>query len=418
MYMFLKKLFRMARFHPVAWGVIIGTFLSRTGFFMTLPFLGIYLGKVKGIDPAMVGAILAVSLLVGTISSFAGGAFSDRLGRYPVMITAMGAWSFVLIGFAFASDTWIFFVLSALNGLFRNVFEPTARALLADVTPEDRRTDAFNARYFAINMGGAIGPLVGLKLGAGSSSSLLPFLVSAIIFAVYALVLVVLMIMYKQKVKEKSASVTMNQMARIVFTDKVFLYFLLGNVFVAGAYSHLDTTLSQYIGHDRVEAYSFLFVVNTLSVLVFQYPLARLMKRFSSLAALKAGCLLFGLGLFGFGMFDHLFMLALSMVVFTIGEILCFVIGDVLIGQIAPEHLRGAYYGASGFAFIGQSVCAWVGGILLQQLGFGQGPVIFAILMLLTFIAFPFFHRGQLMWEQRQKQRQGQGCEQTAQAII
>jgi len=223
--MFFKTLFRKVQFHPVAWGVIIGTFLSRTGFFMTLPFLGIYLGKEKGIDPATVGAILAMSLLVGTVSSFAGGALSDRLGRYPVMIAAMGAWSFVLVGFAFASETWIFFVLSALNGLFRNVFEPTARALLADVTPADRRTDAFNARYFAINMGGAIGPLIGLKLGAGGSSSLLPFMVSAAIFALYAILLVVLMLLFKLEAKEKSAVVSINKMARFFLPIKFFSIF-------------------------------------------------------------------------------------------------------------------------------------------------------------------------------------------------
>ncbi len=57
---------------------------------------------------------------------------------------------------------------------------------------------------------------------------------------------------------------------------------------------------------------------------------------------------------------------------------------------------------ASGLAFIGQSVSAWIGGILLSVLGFGQGPVLFAILMLLAFVAFPFFHRGQHLWEQRQ----------------
>jgi MFS family permease len=344
----LKKLINMTEFHPVAWGVIIGTFLSRTGFFMTIPFLGIYLGKVKGIDPATVGAILAVSLFVGTLGSFVGGALSDRLGRYQVMISSMAAWSLVFAGFAFADATWLFFLLSALNGLFRSFFEPTARALLADVTPAERRSDVFNARYFAINIGGAIGPLVGLKLGVGGSSTLLPFLVSAGIYAIYAMLLVFFMIIFKQGLQEKSSSVSMNQMLKIVFTDKIFLYFLLGNVFVAGAYSHLDTTLSQYIGHNRVDTYSFLFVINTLSVLVFQYPLAKLMKRFSSLTALKAGCLLFGLGLFGFGIFDKIYLLALSMVVFTIGEILCFVIGDVLIGEIAPEHLRGAYYGLWG----------------------------------------------------------------------
>ncbi len=239
--------------------------------------------------------------------------------------------------------------------------------------------------------------------------------------AVYAAVLVVFMLLFKQELRERSTSVTMREMARIVFTDKVFLNLLLGNLFVAGAYSHLDTTLAQYIGHDRIEAYSFLFVMNTVSVLVFQYPLARLMKRYSAMTALKLGCLLFGLGLFGFGLFTSLFWLAVSMVVFTIGEILCFVVGDVLIGEIAPEHLRGTYYGASGFAFLGQSVCAWIGGLLLQQLGFGQGPVIFAILMLLTFLALPFFQRGQRLWEQRQmnsKEAKSKGCEQEAQAII
>ncbi|MCZ8520321.1 MULTISPECIES: MDR family MFS transporter [Paenibacillus] len=396
------KRIRIPAFHPDAWGVVIGTFLSRTGFFMTIPFLGIYLGKVKGLDPATIGAILAVSLFVGTLGSFAGGALSDRLGRYPVMISAMSAWSLVFVGFAFADATWLFFILSALNGLFRNVFEPVARALLADVTPAESRAEVFSARYFAINIGGAVGPLIGLKLGIGGTSSLLPFLVSAGVYAFYAVLLVFFMFTFRHLLQSREPSGTsMNGMVKIVFTDKVFLYLLLGNFFVAGAYSHLDTTLSQYIGHDRVAVYSSLFVINTLSVLLLQYPLTAFMKRYTSLTALKAGCFLFGIGLFGFGVFDHILLLALSMVLFTMGEILCFVIGDVLIGEIAPAPLRGAYYGASGFAFLGQSLCAWIGGLLLQGLGFDRGPVIFGILTLLTFAAFPFFHRGQRLREQQ-----------------
>ncbi|CAM4003908.1 MFS transporter [Cohnella lubricantis] len=332
----IKKANRLAQtfngFHPVAWGVIVGTLLARTGFFMTIPFLGIYLGKVKGIDPATVGAILGISLFIGTWSSFVGGALSDRLGRYPVMIASMAVWGFVFVGFAFAEATWLFFALSAMNGLCRSIFEPAARALLADVTPAEKRTDAFNARYFAINLGGAIGPLIGLKLGAGGTTSAAPFLLSASIYGVYAVLLV-------------------------------------------------------YFG----------------VVLALQYPLSRFMKRFPAMTALKLGCLLFGLGLFGLGAFDHVVLLVLAMAVFTSGEILCFVIGDVLIGEIAPEHLRGTYYGASGFAYIGQSVCAWFGGYLLKELGFDQGMLIFGILMLLAFAAFPFFHRGQQLRSRQTK---------------
>ncbi|MFT4414280.1 hypothetical protein ACLM5H_10520 [Fredinandcohnia humi] len=83
----------------------------------------------------------------------------------------------------------------------------------------------------------------------------------------------------------------------------------------------------------------------------------------------------------------------MSVVLFTAGEILCFIIGEVLISNLAPEHLRGAYYGASGLQFIGQSAGAWVGGILLNILGAGHGIVVFRILI----IAFLFFQYGQTL---------------------
>jgi MFS family permease len=189
----------------------------------------------------------------------------------------------------------------------------------------------------------------------------------------------------------------------IISKDKVFRYFLIGNIFVTGAYSHLDTTLSQYLGTDDVSAYSVLFISNTIFILLFQYPIMRFMKKYSYLTALKAGCILFGMGLFGFGITTSIPILLLSMFLFTAGEILCFIIGDVLISDIAPNHLRGAYYGAAGLQFIGQGGSAWLGGLLLSWLGFGQGIIIFAILGGLAVIAFPFFKCGENLLTQKKK---------------
>ncbi len=53
-------------------------------------------------DAVTVGAILAVSFLVATFSSFLGGALSDYIGRYPVMIVSMLLWSLVFLGFSAA----------------------------------------------------------------------------------------------------------------------------------------------------------------------------------------------------------------------------------------------------------------------------------------------------------------------------
>ncbi|MDR7071452.1 MDR family MFS transporter [Fictibacillus barbaricus] len=384
-------------FHPLAWGVIFGTFLSRAGFFMNLPFLGIYLYEVKGVDPATTGAILAVSFFVSTFMSFFGGALSDKLGRISVMFASMLLWGFVFVGFAIADQIVTFFLLNALNGLCRSVFEPSARALLVDVTPDDNRIAVFNARYYAINLGGAIGPLVGLSLGA--SKNPLPFLISAGIYFIYALIILYWHFKYKNKGQQENNlnAVSVIESLRIIAGDKVFRYFLIGNIFVTGAYSHLDTTLSQYLGTVDVSAYSVLFISNTVFILLFQFPIMKLMKKYSYLTALKAGCILFGLGLFGFGLSKSIPVLLLSMFLFTAGEILCFIIGDVLISDIAPNHLRGAYYGAAGLQFIGQGGSAWLGGILLSSLGFGQGVIIFAILGGLAVSAFPFFKFGEIL---------------------
>jgi MFS family permease len=389
------SLIEKLNFHPLAWGVIFGTFLSRAGFFMSLPFLGIYLYEIKGIDPATTGGILSVSFFVSTFMSFFGGALSDKLGRITVMFCSMMLWGFVFVGFAIADHIVTFFLLNALNGLCRSVFEPSARALLVDVTPEDNRMALFNARYYAINLGGAIGPLAGLSLGA--SQNPLPFLISAGIYFMYALIIAYWHYKYtnKEEKENEPSTVSIKESMRIVLKDKVFRYFLIGNIFVTGAYSHLDTTLSQYLGTDDVSAYSVLFISNTVFILVFQYPIIRLMKKYSYLTALKAGCILFGVGLFGFGLSKSLLLLLLSMFLFTAGEVLCFIIGDVLISEIAPDQLRGAYYGAAGLQFIGQGCSAWLGGFLLSWLGFGQGMIIFALLGGLAVIAFPFFKYGE-----------------------
>ncbi len=393
----------MWKFHPLARGIIFGTFLARAGFFMSLPFLGIYLHEAKGIDPATTGAILGVSFFVSTFAGFIGGTLSDRVGRFSLLLFSMVLWGMVFIGFALAESVWFFFVLNALNGLCRAVFEPIARALLTDVTSKEERVAVFNARYFAINAGGAIGPLIGLGLGASKSS--LPFFISALIYFVYGLIILKWMFHYKKISKDRTSlpDVSFGHSLKVVAKDKVFTCFLLGNIFVTGGYSHLDTTLAQYFGHHHLKVYSLLFVANMVYILLFQYPIVRMMKRFSALTSLKAGCLLFGLGLFGFGMTHTLPLLMLSMFLFTAGEILCFIIGDVLISDIAPDHLRGAYFGASGLQFLGQGASAWAGGVLLNVFGFSHGIMIFGILAGLTVAAFPFFEYGEKLSRRNKK---------------
>lgn len=392
-------MFLSLRFHPAAWTVIIGTFLSRGVYFMVYPFLAMYLSSVQGLDPAAIGLILAVSTLVGTFSSFLGGLWSDRFGRGPVMIGSILIWCAVFVLFAVADQPWHFFVLNALNGFCRNLFEPASRALLADVTPPEQTLHVFSARYYAINAGMSFGPLLGAYLGSSASTS--PFYFTALVYALYgaALLLVISRRRGQKQPPQRAGSIRLRDALRILTADRFFRCYLLGSLFVYSAYSHLETTLSQYFGNhpglpNGVWLYSALLLANALCVMILQIPVTRLASRFEPMRCVRTGAVCFAIGLAGFGFFDSLLPLVLSMVLFTVGEILCFVVGDVVVHRHAPEHLRGTYYGASGLAFLGQSFGPWIGGWMLHLLGFGQGALIFALLALLSLFALPLFRFG------------------------
>jgi MFS family permease len=241
-----------------------------------------------------------------------------------------------------------------------------------------------------------IGPIIGLLIGRTQSA--FPFLISAFIYLFYGCFIILWSRRYpfftENQVKKIPSFVSS---LKIISKDKVFCFFLLGNIFVTGAYAHIDTTLSQYMGSQHVGIFTILFMTNSLTILLLQFPIIRLMKKYTPLTALKLGSIIFAFGIFGFGISYSPPVLIISMMLFTIGEILCFIIGDVLISEIAPAHLRGAYFGAAGLQFIGQGGASWLGGWLLSYFGLGNGPIVFGILSVLTIAAYPFFQMGQYL---------------------
>nr|WP_250621122.1 MFS transporter [Bacillus subtilis] len=114
---------------------------------MSIPFLAIYLTAVQGASASYAGLVIAASSSVGILASFYGGYISDKFGRKNMMLVSIFGWMLVFAGFAAASNLWVFFVVNALNGLCKSLFEPASKALLSDMTEEKTRLLVFNLRY-------------------------------------------------------------------------------------------------------------------------------------------------------------------------------------------------------------------------------------------------------------------------------
>jgi MFS family permease len=381
-------------YHPIVHSLLLGTVLARAASSMSLPFLAIYLSKHTTMSYTTIGVVIGMGALAGTLGGFVGGALSDRFGRRVIMMSALLGWVIVFFGFALVKLPILFMLLNMLNGLCRSFYEPVSQALMADLTEPAKRFQVFSLRYMAINLGVAIGPLLGAYFADFNGS--LPFLITGIIYLCYTIALYSLLILFgiKQIEGEKKAPITLASAWNVIRNDRTFRYYTAGGIIGAIGYSQMTVTLSQYIANgfaNGLKLFAIMMSVNAIAVILLQIPLTRLVEKRSPLAAVIAGNVMFALGDVGFAISNAPIWLVVSMVIFTVGEILNYPSANLLIDKLAPANMRGTYYGAQTFSNLGQFVGPWLGGFLLSSYG---GHSLFLIMAVITISGSYFYWKG------------------------
>ncbi len=169
----------------------------------------------------MAGAIIGISSIVGLFGGFSADIFRSIRARksdedFAFDVDVRVYW------FCDSGERLDVFLLNALNGLCRSFFEPSSRALLSQVTKQENKLLVFNLRYAAINVGAAIGPLVGLKIGASSSTT--AFFITSFVYFLYFILLVVMFSKYtiEQTHGDISEHVTLRRAVGVLGKDRVF----------------------------------------------------------------------------------------------------------------------------------------------------------------------------------------------------
>lgn len=112
----------------------------------------VLLGQNRGLS------ILQVMLMVMTFNlvyaALAGplGSLSDRIGRRRLIIGGWIAYGLVYLGLAFSRLGWQVWVLYGLYGIYYGATDGVARALVADIVPEERRGTAYGLLNAAIGI--------------------------------------------------------------------------------------------------------------------------------------------------------------------------------------------------------------------------------------------------------------------------
>lgn len=106
------------------------------------------------------GWMFTVLGISSAISAVLLGPRSDRIGHRKILIWCVVAAGLLYLPMAFAQEAWHLIVLQGLFGIAAGGMIPSANALIANVTPADRRGFIFGISNMIGSIGAAFGPLL------------------------------------------------------------------------------------------------------------------------------------------------------------------------------------------------------------------------------------------------------------------
>ena len=131
------------------------------------PLLPLF-ARELGAGPSMIGFVMGASTLTGIFLKLPAGAWSDILGRRPLLV--LGALVFATLPFTYlgVSTLAALIVLRFVHGSATAIFGPVASASLSDIAPPSKRGTWLSTYSTAQGAGQALGPvLAGYLIAAG-----------------------------------------------------------------------------------------------------------------------------------------------------------------------------------------------------------------------------------------------------------
>lgn len=327
------------------WYLLAGTFVNRMGQMVT-PFLALYLSGPRDFSPSVVGVVLACLGAGAFASQPVGGYLADRVGRKATLVIGMVATAASFMLLAVVRDLALIAVAAALSGLAVDLYRPAVSAMIADMVAPEHRARAFALVYWVINLGVAVAGVTGGLL-AERSFWLLFVLDAATCLAFAALI--------ARKVPETRPPRDPSHTAGYAqaLGDRLLLGLSASTLLGAIVYMQSLVTLPLAVEADGLgpDAFGLIYAVNPIVVIVAQVFVLRILDRIAGVRILVVSLVVMGVG-FGMTAFASTVpMFALTVVVWTIGEVGFNAVEPALVADIAPVDLRGRYNGVVGMAY-------------------------------------------------------------------
>ncbi|MCP2326148.1 MFS family permease [Hamadaea flava] len=340
--------------------ILLATIFSAIGRGLTLPFMFIYLTKVRDISAFTAGLVMAwiavCALVIGPIGGWAVDRFGARRVVVPMLLVeAAGVFSMGLV-----HNVTLAIGAATLIGLGGGVIWAGVNVILSSVTEEHERQKTFGLNFTLLNLGIGVGSVI-----AGSivdikqpSTFQLIYTLDAIAYLIPFLNLLFMRGVGQQLTVAASVGQPAARKAgyREVFAHKGFRRLLAFSIVMTiSGYAQIEVGFTAFaidVAHVKERVVALAFTANTLVIVLAQLIVVRLIQRRSRTRVLALVGVIMGaswliLGIAGVVDGRNAVISSIAVIacaaVFASAETLISPVNPTLINALATDELRGRF---------------------------------------------------------------------------
>ncbi|MCR8580010.1 MFS transporter [Streptomyces sp. SID8375] len=359
----------------------LGNALSAFGNGFTVPYLYVYVAKVRDLGASTAGVVLAMLAVAALVVLPLTGRAIDRRGPLPVAIAGTVSAAVGALGLGLSATEPLVIASAIALGAGIAVIQPALATMIVWCSTTLTRSRAFATQFFLNNLGLGVGGLVGGLLvdESHASSFVRLFAIEAVMFLVLGAAVATVRLPRAPKVEDAVPTEERAKGAwRAMFADRRMVWLcVLGFVLFFACYGQFESGLAAYATEVTRIAPSSLGIAlaaNTAAIVAAQFVVLKLVerRRRSRVMALvgmiwTVAWLAAGLS----GLVHGAQMVATTLLIstyalFGIGESLLSPTVAPLVADLAPASLIGQYN--SAFA-------------LVKQLALAVGPAVGALMV-------------------------------------
>ncbi|MGJ7913113.1 MFS transporter [Neobacillus sp. LXY-1] len=316
----------------------IANFLTFTTFYYLLVTLPIYAMQELKSNESEVGLIVTFFLIAAIITRPFAGKWIEKIGKFPVFLTAFLIVFVSSFLYFIAHSLWILLIIRSLHGIGFGMATTATGAIVADLIPESRKGEGMGYYVLTLNLGMVVGPFLGLTIMHLGSTNLL-FSINALL-ALFALIFVIFVRIPKKIMPKEVRNLNTNKGIKSLLEMSAIPISLISGFF-ALAYSGIISFVSVYAKEiGQVQAASYFFVVYASVLLISRPFTGKWYDQYGANKIIYPSILLFAIGTYLLSLSPTLPLFLLSGALVGLGWGTIFPSLQTIAIEIAPAEKR------------------------------------------------------------------------------